>query len=291
MYGATQMRYLVREAFLGLARRRISGSVAVLIMGSALLMLALFSIITINLDAILQSLRGNVDAEAFLEEGLEEGQRQNLQQELLSLDGVDAVYFISPKQAIEEFRRDLGEDASLLDVLDENPLPASFRIRLAKDVIHDADRMEELLGVIGRFPGVDEVVSQVDLIRHLDHLGRVFVIVDLVVGLLVLISAIFVISNTVRLTVEERARSIDIMKQVGATNWFIRMPFLLSGALQGALAGALAMGLLMIAHRVLQNEVGGVYFFGPGQIVGFIVLSTLLGAVGSATALRRHLRI
>ncbi len=291
MYSTTQVQHLVREAYLGLARRKISGTVAVLIMGSALLMLALFSIITINLDSLLQSLRGGVDAEAFLQDGLEAGRRQSLQRELLALDGVEAVYYISPDKALEEFRADLGEDASLLDELETNPLPASYRIRLEKSVIHDAARMEKLLEVIGAFPGVDDVVSQVDVVRRLDRLGRVFMIVDLVVGLLVLISAIFVISNTVRLTVEERAKSIEIMKQVGATNWFIRTPFLLSGALQGALAGMLAMGLLLIAHRVLQSEVAGVYFFGAGQIVGFVVLSTLLGAVGSATALRRHLRI
>ena len=291
MYSATQMRHLTREAFLGLARRRISGTVAVLIMGSALLMLALFSIITINLDSLLQSMRGDIDVEAFLQDRLDESHRQSLQHELLALNGVEAVYYVSPQKALDEFRADLGDDASLLDALEENPLPASFRIRLGKGIIHDSDQMEDLVRVVGQFPGVDDVVSQMDTVRRLDHLGRVFMIVDLVVGILVLISAIFVISNTVRLTVEERAQSIDIMKQVGATNWFIRMPFLMSGALQGAMAGLLAMALLLAAHRVLESEITGVVFFGAGQIVGFVILSTLLGAVGSATALRRHLRI
>jgi cell division transport system permease protein len=116
-------------------------------------------------------------------------------------------------------------------------------------------------------------------------------VVSLAVGALVLVSALFVISNTVRLTVEERARSIQIMKQVGATNWFIRTPFLISGAMQGAAAGALAMGLLLFAHRMLASEVPDIYFFGPAQIAGFVILSTLLGGLGSAAALRRHLSL
>jgi cell division transport system permease protein len=291
MYGTTQLKHFVREALLGLARRRVSGTVAVLIMGSALLMLALFSLITINLDGVLQSVRGDIDAEVFLKPGIQDKEQQTLQHELLAVYGVKSVYFVSKEKALAQFRADLGDDASLLDDFAENPLPDSFRLKFDENITRDAAKMDDLIRVLGQFPSVDEVVSQVDTVHRLDHLTRVFKVVDLIVGLLVLVSAIFVISNTVRLTVEERGRSIEIMKQVGATNWFIRTPFLLGGALQGAAAGALAMILLLIAHRLLEREISGVYFFASGQIVGFIFLSTLLGVVGSGTALRRHLRL
>ncbi len=291
MYGTTQMKHFVREALLGLARRRVSGTVAVLIMGSALLMLALFSLITINLDRVLQSVRGDIDAEVFLQPSVSPDQQQTLQHEILAVYGVKSVYYVSKAKALEEFRADLGNDASLLDGFSENPLPASFRLQFDDEVVHDAAKMDDLVRVLKQFPWVEDVVSQVETVHRLDRLARIFKVVDLIVGLLVLVSAIFVISNTVRLTVEERARSIDIMKQVGATNWFIRTPFLLGGALQGAAAGALAMILLLIAHRFLQREISGVYFFASGQIIGFVILSTLLGVVGSGAALRRHLRL
>ncbi|HKI83341.1 MAG TPA: permease-like cell division protein FtsX [Candidatus Krumholzibacteria bacterium] len=291
MYGTTQMKHFVREALLGLARRRVSGTVAVLIMGSALLMLALFSLITINLDRVLQSVRGDIDAEVFLQPSVSPEQQQTLQHEILAVYGVKSVYYVSKAKALEEFRADLGNDASLLDGFSENPLPASFRLQFDDEVAHDAAKMDDLVRVLKQFPWVEDVVSQVETVHRLDRLARIFKVVDLIVGLLVLVSAIFVISNTVRLTVEERARSIDIMKQVGATNWFIRTPFLLGGALQGAAAGALAMILLLIAHRFLQREISGVYFFASGQIIGFVILSTLLGVVGSGAALRRHLRL
>jgi cell division transport system permease protein len=291
MYGSTQIRHLILEALVGLARRRISGTVAVLIMGSSLLMLALFSLITINLDAVLQAVRGEVDCEVFLEMGLADEARQALGNELLSVHGVEAIYYVSPEKALEEFREDLGDDAILLDAAGENPLPASYRLSLDEDLAASAEHMEDLTRVLGQFPGVAEVVSQVEIVRRLDHLSRIFMVVSLAVGLLVLLSALFVISNTVRLTVEERARSILIMKQVGATNWFIRTPFLISGAIQGAAAGGLAMGLLLFAHRMLEGQVPNIYFFGAGQIAGFIILSTLLGGLGSAAALRRHLSL
>lgn len=291
MYGTTQMKHFVREALLGLARRRVSGTVAVLIMGSALLMLALFSLITINLDQVLQSVRGDIDAEVFLEPSVTADQQQTLQHQLLAVYGVKSVYYVSKDKALEEFRADLGNDASLLDGFSENPLPASFRLQFESEVTRNAAKMDDLVRVLKQFPWVEEVVSQVETVHRLDRLANVFKLVDLIVGLLVLVSAIFVISNTVRLTVEERARSIDIMKQVGATNWFIRTPFLLGGALQGAAAGTLAMLLLLVAHRMLEQEISGVYFFASGQIVGFVILSTLLGVVGSGAALRRHLRL
>jgi cell division transport system permease protein len=260
-------------------------------MGSALLMLALFSLITINLDQVLQSVRGDIDAEVFLEPSVTADQQQTLQHQLLAVYGVKSVYYVSKEKALEEFRADLGNDASLLDGFPVNPLPASFRLQFEDEVTHNAAKMDDLVRVLKQFPWVEEVVSQVETVHRLDRLASIFKLVDLIVGLLVLVSAIFVISNTVRLTVEERARSIDIMKQVGATNWFIRTPFLLGGALQGAAAGTLAMLLLLVAHRMLEQEISGVYFFASGQIIGFVILSTLLGVVGSGAALRRHLRL
>jgi cell division transport system permease protein len=109
--------------------------------------------------------------------------------------------------------------------------------------------------------------------------------------LLVLISALFVISNTVRLTIEESAQQVEIMKLVGATNWFIRMPYVMSGAFQGFAAGAVAMAVLLFAVRVVEDHVDGIFFFDPGQMLGFVVLSTFLGAGGSMLALRRHLML
>ena len=111
------------------------------------------------------------------------------------------------------------------------------------------------------------------------------------IGLIVLISSVFVISNTVRLTVEERADQIEIMKLVGATNAFIRTPFVLTGWLQGLVAGLIAMIVLVMANRVVSGHLPELWFFGNSQLVGFTLLSAFLGAFGSALALRRHLKL
>ena len=291
MYNATQLRYLAGESMHGLFRRKISGAVAVTIMGSSLLMLAVFSLLTINLDRVMQGLRREIDMTAFLQANTHPDDIDRLRRDLLATQGVVSVSFVSAEQALEEFRRDLGPgDEELLDALQHNPLTPSLEVRLDMRVL-DAKRVEELSRTISQYPNVEEVIGQLEQVRALDKAMRIFLVVDVIVGILVLISALFVISNTVRLTIEESSRQVEIMKLVGATNWFIRTPFILGGAIQGAAAGALAMSTLLMAVHFARLELGQVESFSQAQIVGFTLLSTCLGAGGSWLALRRHLTL
>jgi len=290
MYNATQMRHLVQESIRGLARRKISGSVAVIIMGSALLTLALFSLVTINLDRLIQTTRGEIDMTVFLASEVHPDDLARLEGDLLSTTGVQSVRFVTAEQALERFRLELGEDARLLDALHTNPLPASFEIQL-DPLQNSATRVDDLARNLQQYPYVEDVLSDSAWVQRMERAGKIFFVVDLVVGLLVLISALFVISNTVRLTIEESAQQVEIMKLVGATNWFIRTPYVMSGAFQGFAAGAVAMGVLLVAVRIVEDHVDGIFFFEPSQMLGFVVLSTLLGAGGSMLALRRHLML
>lgn len=287
---SNQVRYLVREGLFGLARRRISGTVAVMIMGSSLLMLALFSLVSINLDHILQGVRGDIDVVVYLEEDIHAEDQALLYKDLGSMVGVRAVHYIDRESALERFRTELGDDAELLDALSSNPLPASFEVSLAAEV-QDAARLHAFSTSVAEYPGVEEVVASVEWVQRLDRFSQIFMLVTAVIGIIVLVSAVFVISNTVRLTVQESADQVEIMKLVGATNAFIRTPFVIGGALQGAAAGIIAMVVLILANRVVAQQISGIFFFGDEQVVGFIVLSTMLGAGGSLVALRRHLQL
>lgn len=287
---STQVRYLLREGLLGLQRRQLSGTVAVLIMASALLMLALFSLVTINLDRVLQTVRGDIDLVVYLDDGIHEEDLGLLAKDLRGMVGVRAVEYVDREAALRRFRTELADDAELLDALESNPLPASFALSLDAS-IQDSDRLAALTESLQQYPGVIEVVSQIEWVRRLDRFARIFMVVTVVIGVIVLVSALFVISNTVRLTVEERADQVEIMRLVGATNTFIRTPFVIGGALQGAAAGTLAMIVLVLADRVVSQQIDGLFFFVPAQMSGFVLLSTGLGALGSLFALRRHLRL
>jgi cell division transport system permease protein len=171
-----------------------------------------------------------------------------------------------------------------------NPLSPSLEVRLDMRQL-DGKQVEGLSRTVSQYPNVEEVIGQMEQVRVLDKGMRIFLVVDVIVGILVLMSALFVISNTVRLTIEESARQVEIMKLVGATNWFIRTPFILGGAIQGAAAGALAMWILLTAVHFARLELGQIETFTRSQIVGFTLLSTCLGAGGSWLALRRHLTL
>lgn len=288
---STQLHYLFKEGVLGLARRRVSGTVTVLIMGSSLLMLALFSVVSINLDRVLHFVRGDLEVSVFLDDEIRPADRAILDQDLEKTDGIRTVRYVDREQALAEFREQFPEDAAYLETLEENPLPAKFELTL-DPLVHDADTFGALIANVSGYPGVDEVVAtDIEFVQILNRVSSVFILVTAVIGLIVLVSAVFVISNTVRLIVEESAEQVEIMKLVGATNAFIRTPFVVGGALQGAAAGILAMVVLVAAGRFLRDHVDGLYFFGAGQVTGFVVLSTMLGAVGSLIALRRHLRL
>ena len=287
---STQIRYLLFEGVSGLFRRRLSGSIAIMIMGAALLTLALFSLVTINLDRLLQGIRGDIDVVVYLHDSIHPEDQALLHRDLAATSGVQFVRHVSREQALERFRIELGEDAELLEALNENPLPASFELSLSPEG-QSAERVSALTAMCEGYPGVDEVVAQIAWVQRLDKIASGFSMVTVVIGLIVLISSVFVISNTVRLTVEERADQIEIMKLVGATNAFIRTPFVLTGWLQGFVAGLIAMVVLVMAMRFVSGHLPELWFFGRPQLVGFTLLSAFLGAFGSALALRRHLKL
>jgi cell division transport system permease protein len=285
-----QVRYLLLEGLGGLLRRRLSGSVAIMIMGAALLTLSIFSLVTINHDQVLQGVRGDIDVVVYLDDSIHPEDQARLHRDLAATHGVQFVRHVTREQALTKFRLELGDDAELLDALHENPLPASFELSLSPEG-QTAERVNALTAMIEGYPGVAEVVAQIAWVQRLDRIAQAFSMVTLVIGLIVLISSVFVISNTVRLTVEERADQIEIMKLVGATNAFIRMPFVLTGGLQGLVAGLIAMVVLSMANGVVSGHLPELWFFGQSQLVGFTLLSAFLGAFGSALALRRHLKL
>ncbi len=290
MLRGEQVAYLFREALSGFRRRKLTTGVTVLIMASALLVLALFTLVTINLGALLTNARTGIDLRVFLHEELDEETRADLQLRILALDGVRSAIYIPKEQALAEFRQELGEDAELLDSLQGNPLPASFHVTLVAaartasgaQAVHDS-----LLG----WPEVSDIAFSQAWVEVLERWAFLFRMASLLVGLVVFIAAVFVISNTVKLTVAASARVIEIMKLVGATNSFIRTPFLWEGMFQGLLGGLVAMAILCGAFELLRPEIGGMIFFSPLQICGFVAFCVGLGLAGAYAALRKYLHL
>jgi cell division transport system permease protein len=224
----------------------------------------------------------------FLKAELTSEQVAALQPRLVVIPGVQDVNWISPEMALNEFQASLGEDAGILELLDENPLPASFHLTLTAGA-RDLESVRRIRDEIAPWPEVSEIMFNQSWIDALEQWALRFRLASLGAGLMVFIAAVFVISNTVKLTIAGSARVIQIQKLVGATNAFIRTPYLAEGMIQGFLAGAVAMGLLALAGWAFAAQLGGIIFFSPVQIAGFIVFCVTLGLVGSWSAMRKYL--
>ncbi len=285
-----QVAYLSRESFAGFRRRKLTTGVTILIMGASLLVLAVLTLATLNLGYLLESARESIDIRVFLKEGATAEEVATLQPRLVIIPGVQKVVFISAEQALSEFRSDLGEEAEILDLLPGNPLPASYHVIL-KNEARNLEAVRSIRDEISGWTQVGEIVFNQEWIDSLEKWAFRFQMASLVVGLLVFLAAVFVISNTVKLTMASSERIIQIQKLVGATNSFIRTPFLFEGIFQGLLAGILAMGLVATIEVLLANHLTGVVFFNPIQMLGFVLFCALLGLIGSWTAIRKYLQL
>jgi len=290
MFTNSQMRYLTQESLAAFRRMKGMSLASTLMMSMALLMLALFTLVTINLQGVARNFRSEIEVRIFLKDGVSVEEIQALRQRLLEHDGVEGVAYVSKEDALSEFRAQLGKDRDLLEVLEENPLPPSLRLSL-RETDRRADKLQVLSTWLRELPEVDEVRYGDVWIQRLDDYLRIFMVLDLIVGGIVLVSALFVISNTVRLTVLARSRTIEVMRLVGATNWFIRLPFLVEGAVQGAAAGGVAMLVLWTAHHYAVRWVGPLVFYDGVQVAAFMVLCSGVCALGSLSSLGRFLRL
>jgi cell division transport system permease protein len=288
MLNRAQWSYLASESFAGFRRRKLTTGVTILIMASALLVLAALTLVTLNLGTLLETARGGLDLRVYLRDDLSAERLAELRPRLLTIPGVDQVTWTDAEAALAEFRQQLGDDAPLLDLLDRNPLPSSYHVTFTADA-RTPDAVRAIRDEVVRWEEVTEILLNQDWVDALERWTFRFQMASMVVGILVFLAAIFVISNTVKLTIASSSRIIQIQKLVGATNAFIRTPFLCEGMVQGLLAGVLAMGLLAVAGRLLGHSLGGLVFFSAAQTFGFVVFCVMLGLVGSWAAMRKYL--
>lgn len=282
--------YLVQEAFRTIKRHKGVTSISVIIMSLSLLMLAVFLLATDNVLKFIGQAQQDTKVYVYLNDGLGESGIQSLHHQLYAMDEVDAVVFISKEEALADFRAQLEEDADLLDALEANPLPNSYWVTLKGD-FKTSTELAAFAGRVSQLRGVEEVRYGKEFVEKFSRIIRGIYYVDAVVGFIVILSAIFIISNAVRLTVISRKKNIQILKLVGATNRFVTMPFILEGAFQGGVAAVFSLGLLYIITSISRQVVPELSFFSSEKSAVYMMTCIAIGSIGSLTALRKYLRV
>lgn len=282
--------FLVQEAMRTLRRHKGVTALSVVIMSLSLLMLAVFLLATDNLLRFVGEAQQDMKIYVYLNDRVSSAGMERLNREILSQDGVASVVFISKSEALVDFRKQLGDDAELVDVLDTNPLPNAFWVTPRAEHRNEKS-MATLAGSIEQLNGVEEVRYGREFLEKFSAIVRGVYYVDMIVGFIVILSAIFIISNAVRLTIISRRKSIDILKLVGATNRFITAPFLIEGAFQGGVAAVLSLVLLSVVTAFSRRVVPDLHFFTADKAFVYLFTCILIGSIGSFAALRRYLRM
>ena len=283
----------LREALRTFRRTPLLSALSVASIGFSLFTIGLFLLVALNFQATLRGLAERVEVVAFVLRGTPTESVTAASQDIQAFPEVLEVRYVSEEEALARARSELVEFKDAYRDLETNPLPASLEIRLRPD-FRDATNAQKVAERLRSFPFVDDVRYGRDWVQRLDRLRTMAGVVGLVIGLAFAIVAIVIIGVTIRITVLQRATGIAIMRLVGATNRYIREPFLLEGALKGVLGGLLAILMCGLTFQVFRRSAaevsGGLVFFGGPQVALGVVFGTAIGLLGSLLSVGRHLR-
>lgn len=291
--------YTIKEAFINLWRNHMMSVASISSVAATLVILGIIFILITNINSLTDSVKIQFDSvQVYLEEGLETDQMETIGNDILSIVGVKEIVFESKNDALNNMKDSWEENAYLLDGLEENPLPNSYIVVL-KGLVYS----EHVVAELTKIKGIEEVKYYQDVINKLLNVTKFIRSLGLAIIVILIAVSTFIITNTIKLAVNSRSREINIMKYVGATNWFIRWPFLLEGTLLGLMGALVASGLIFISYKytyelftsqfyvIIAAHIVSVDVVMRDLIFIFCVLGAGIGALGSISALRRHLNV
>lgn len=280
------LRIGVREGVRTITRNGSLFILSLLVTSISLFLLSLFALVTVNLYHFVRILDEKIEIIAFLDTKADvEGLQTNIQ----SIHGVTEVIYITSEQALQTLQKELKESEEVLTVFEDNPLPASLRIKLDAEY-RNSQSLQEISEKILLLTGVKETIYGGEIVDQMKSITRLITIFDLGLLVIIIFSVIFVIFQTIKLTIFARATEIEIMKLVGAGNSFIAIPFTFEGVVQGFLGGIIAFLLTVATDRIAVSFLDRIFFPHQWFLFGAIVSGIVFGVVGSSIALRRFLR-
>lgn len=289
-------KYYIKEGITNFFSHRFMTMAAITVITACLLITSSFSLLAYNLDLQVAKLETQSEIMVWVDEALERPQAEGLLSQIQALPNVSAAEFIPKEQSLESYKQEMGEDAYILEGLEQdNPLRDGYRISMKDISLH-----AETVAALEQVDGIADSTSKKEFSDKLIQIrGVVNAICYTLVAMLGAVS-IFIISNTVKLALFARREEIAIMRMVGATNHFIRTPFVVEGLVLGEVAAALAFGLEWLVYDYitqslvnatgLMNMIPFSQFAGPLAIIMMLV-GLVLGVGGSVLTIRKFLKV
>ena len=287
--------YFIKEVYTSFKRNIWMTLASIFTVVLSLFILGFFSIVILNLNKMADTLESQVQISVYLKDDLSQEEIDETKETLSKIEGLQDIKFTT-REAMKNFKERLGDQQFLLDALDDtNPLPNSFSL-----TVTSPQQVKTIADTAAALDSVESASYSQDIINHLFNLTHLIRLIGVALIILLTGAAIFIISNTIRLTVFARRKEIAIMKYVGATDWFIRWPFLLEGICLGFIGGGLATIFLYIVYNQVTQEIYEAMAFFPlipqHPFIDYISLAILvagiiIGALGSTISLKKFLKV
>ncbi|MFQ5354143.1 MAG: cell division protein FtsX [Thermodesulfobacteriota bacterium] len=294
--GVQNLRFFISDALLTIRENLATTILTSVTLAFSLAICCFFLIVFMNLGALFSTWGDNTYAIAYIKDSTPTKEIKGLQSQLVKIKGVSGARFVSKAEAMSELEKGLKGHAGILEGMDKGILPASFEIRLRGESM-DAEQILKVVKRIKSLPWVDELQYSQEWARKFYGIFRFFELTAVIIGVVLGAAAIFVITNTIRLTVYARREEIEVLRLVGASDTFISLPFLIEGLIEGAVGGVLASLIVFAVLLLLRYNVPDYLAFVLDMPVSALVIfvlttltGTLTGAIGSIISTGRFLR-
>ncbi|MBQ0041164.1 MAG: permease-like cell division protein FtsX [Clostridiales bacterium] len=294
----SRVTYSIKESFSQMWRNKGMYFTTIAAMTAMMLILGLFFVAFVNVNMFTQEIEKDYNViQVYMGEKNDDVANQEVQQQLQAITGVDSLEFVSKDQALQNLKERWGDNAYLLDNLKTNPLPDSFMV-----YVNDKDSASTVANQASSITGVDDVVFYQDTIDKLAKVTHFIEVGSMVCMIFLVVVSIIIVANTIKLTVFNKAKEIGIMKYLGATDSFVRAPFVLSGMFIGLFSALISTGLIYFIYTKIIEVLGtdiakivSVSLVPAMDLVGFILatfagLGVGIGIIGSFISIARFLR-
>ncbi len=286
-----KIKYLISEAFRGLRTAKISTFATIFTITLSLVLIIIFVTLSINSGKLIKAIKDKVEIEVFLTDDITNDEINEIREKIRSIGGVKNITYISKNDAAKIFEAEWGKE--MLDVLESNPLPASLRINLY-DEYKSPERMARIKNQIAAYQKVDDITYPEKYLETIEKNSSIILTVNLISLIIISLSSVFLVSNTIRLVIAARKKLIDILKLLGAKNSFIVTPFLIEGFILGiigaALSGVILIGLDYYLSSKLLDKGMSISILTPEYIIYTAAIGIFLGIFGSIISVKRFLK-
>jgi len=279
----------LREALLAFRRWPALSLLSVTTIAFALFVVGLFALVALNLQNAIRSIEERVEVVVYLRRGTPVEVATMAIDDIQAFPEVATVTYVTEEEALRRANDELVEFQGIFGELETNPLPASLEVRLSPG-FRNTESVRQVSERLRAFSFAEDIRYGQDWVQKLDDMRSVAGLVGLLIGGAFAIASIIIIGTTIRMSVMQRAREISIMRLVGATDGFVRRPFLIEGCFKGALGGLAAVGLNFAAFFTIDRVLFEASFFTPSQAFLIVAFGIALGFLASATSVGRHLR-